>query len=705
MSDNTELNQGQDGDVVRLLDKGGVKTQVVALDVGGAGGESLLSAANPLPVSLASTGGTAVQYPKIAFSTSVLLANGATYSSGVLSLIGYTQVQTNILSDVNGTVTVEFCEDSGGATVLRTLTIPYVGGSGYQTFSAPAFTPHAEYQFTADEAGQAQFYFDTKFLTTALSGQVLGLNSFISPTMSANLGRNILVGKTGGDQYKNVGIDGNGHLEVALRSPRLPFGSIHTERLVPIFQTDAVYGINAGQTLSGASLSGTATADDASFIVSTGTTLYSQAFIQSRRRMRYRPGQGVVGRFTARYTAPVAYSYQIAGFGHSEDGVYFGYKDIAGAVSEFGILYVNRGKRDIQTMTVTTGATAAADCTITLNSVAFTVPLTAESNIQRTVWEISQFVFAGWKAYPNGATIVFVNDSSGAKAGTFSFAAGTTGAAATIASTRAGAASTEAFYPQSEWNGDKMDGAGASGVTADWTKGNVFQIGIQYLGFGAITFEVETADGGGGPDFVNVHTMLLPNALTATTFRNPSFPFTAAVYSAGSTTDLSVHVGSYAGFIEGESALRGNRFTYTKQSAGIASGAYYAFLTVLNKLTYGGIPNQVVVNLLSLAGSVKDNTTPCTIYLIKNGELAGNPDFADYSSISSTAYDTSATTVTITDNAQIIYSMPISTIGEQSIAFDDIPTLQPGEWISVCGKSNVGTASYVNASLNTREDQ
>ena len=659
----------------------------------------------PKSTALVSDLGTAVQYPRIAFSTSAALANGATYSSGVLSLIGYTQVQTNILSDVNGTVTIEFCEDSGGATVLRTLTIPYVGGSGYQTFSAPAFTPYVEYQFTADEAGQAQLYFDTKFLTTALSGQVLGLNSFISPSMVANLGRNILVGKTDGDQYKNVGIDSDGHLEVALRSPRLPFGSIHTERLVPIFQTDAVYGINAGQTLSGGSLSGTATADDSSFIVSTGATLYSQAFIQSRRRMRYRPGQGVVGRFTARYTAPVAYSYQIAGYGHAEDGVYFGYKDIAGAVSEFGILYVNRGKRDIQTMTVTTGATAAADCTITLNSVAFTVPLTAASNIQRTVWEISQFVFAGWKAYPNGATIVFVNDSSGAKAGTFSFAAGTTGAAATIASTRAGAASTEAFYPQSTWNGDKLDGTGASGVTADWTKGNVFQIGIQYLGFGAITFQVETAGGGGGPDFVNVHTMLLPNALTATTFRNPSFPFTAAVYSAGSTTDLSVRVGSYAGFIEGESELRGNRFTYTKQSAGISNGAYYPLFTVYNKLTYGGIPNQVVVNILHVAGCVKDNTTPCTIYLIKNGALDGNPDFTDYSSISSTAYDTSATTVTITDNAQIIYSLPISSIGEQSTDFNDIPTLQPGEWLSVCGKSNAGTATYVNASLNTREDQ
>ncbi len=40
---------------------------------------------------------------------------------------------------------------------------------------------------------------------------------------------------------------GEGHLEVALHDPLLPFGSLHVENLTPIFQTDAVYGINSGQ--------------------------------------------------------------------------------------------------------------------------------------------------------------------------------------------------------------------------------------------------------------------------------------------------------------------------------------------------------------------------------------------------------------------------------------------------------------------------
>lgn len=41
-----------------------------------------------------------------------------------------------------------------------------------------------------------------------------------------------------------------GHLEIAIHDPRLPFGSIHTERLTPVFQSDAVYGINTQQVLA-----------------------------------------------------------------------------------------------------------------------------------------------------------------------------------------------------------------------------------------------------------------------------------------------------------------------------------------------------------------------------------------------------------------------------------------------------------------------
>jgi hypothetical protein len=48
MADNVELNLGSGGKVVRSIDKGGFEAQVVIVDLGGAGAESLLTGAMPV---------------------------------------------------------------------------------------------------------------------------------------------------------------------------------------------------------------------------------------------------------------------------------------------------------------------------------------------------------------------------------------------------------------------------------------------------------------------------------------------------------------------------------------------------------------------------------------------------------------------------------------------------------------------------------
>lgn len=514
----------------------------------------------------------------------------------------------------------------------------------------------------------------------------------------------------------NVAVTAEGHLEVAIHGPRLPFGSVHSESLTPIFQTDAVYGVNSGQVLAVSSGTGTATASNSAFAVATGTTALSQGVLLGRKRLRYRPGQGVIGRFTALYTTPVTYSYQIAGFGHAEDGVYFGYREAtgngySGVTPAFGILYINRALREVRTLTVTTGATGAANVVITLNSVAFNIAVTASSNIQRTVWEISQGTYAGWDAYAAGATVVFVSKSANAKSGTYSFDANGTGSAATFAQTRAGTAGTETFIPQSTWNGDKLDGTGASGVTLDPTKGNVYQILIQYLGFGSISFQIEVCPSGtNNADFVTVHTIRNPNTLTSSTFGNPSFPFTMAAYSAGSTTNLTVKSASFAGFIEGGKNLHGNRFTYFNQLTTVGASNFQALFTILNTRYYAGQTNQAVINLLSVTGALK-HTSPCIFYLIKNGALVGNPSFASLSSNSASLWDTAATTVTYSTGDQLLWTGHLGDTGEIDHHFgngvlnaEEI-TLQPGEWVTLAARSVTGTPAYVTGSINTREDQ
>lgn len=78
MADNTTLNPGTGGDLSRAIDKGGVKTQVVTLDLGGAGAESLTSgvvpvsaAALPLPSGAATEATQALQATAVNQATEI----------------------------------------------------------------------------------------------------------------------------------------------------------------------------------------------------------------------------------------------------------------------------------------------------------------------------------------------------------------------------------------------------------------------------------------------------------------------------------------------------------------------------------------------------------------------------------------------------------------------------------------------------------
>jgi hypothetical protein len=523
-----------------------------------------------------------------------------------------------------------------------------------------------------------------------------------------NILTNVVSARDDSGQARELSTTGEGHLEVAIHSPRLPFGEVHVESAHPVFQCDAVYGINSALVsattgiVGGGVTSATATASNNLFKCATGTTALSFATIQSRKRLRYRPGQGAIGRFTALFSTPAASSILVAGIGTSESGYFFGYNG-----TSFGILHSTGGVREMQTLTVTAGATVSSNVTITLDSVAFTVPVTNSSNTSKTAYEIATYAYSGWKAQQRGATVVFVADSVGNKTGTFSFGAGTTGATASFAETLAGVASTDTWITQSNWNGDKLDGTGPSGVTLVPTNGNVYQINVQYLGFGSVEFKVEVTGNNNNPDFVTAHTIHFPNTQTSTSVSQPAFPFTMAAYSAGSTTNVYVHSASFAGFNAGEKLLNGPRLTYVAETSGFvgsSASTYYPLFTIRNDYVYGGRANQSVVNLLSMAGS-HDDATPVTFFLIRNATLVGTPSFSQYASTSCTYWDVASTTCTITNNEQLIFALCIGQSSGAVHQFEDEITLQPGETVTLAARAVTGTATYVIASLNTREDQ
>jgi hypothetical protein len=140
------------------------------------------------------------------FQTTANLGAGAAFDSGIIDLRGYSQVDTRIVSDQDGTITIRWYSDAAGTDEVRTLTIPYSASDGFQLFSAPAFTPFNRYIYTNGATPQGDFFFEQKNLRTSLSPQILGVGSFIAGGMVTQLNRSILVGADSAGAYNNVSV-------------------------------------------------------------------------------------------------------------------------------------------------------------------------------------------------------------------------------------------------------------------------------------------------------------------------------------------------------------------------------------------------------------------------------------------------------------------------------------------------------------------
>ena len=276
----------------------------------------------------------------LGFSTFTPLISGATYDSGVLDMSKYSQVQTDVTSDGSGTIDIEFIRDAAGTDVLRNLSIPYVGGSGFKMFSAPAFTPYVRYQFTSTTTGMTDFYFDTKFTTKSISGQILGMEDFISPSMVANLGRNVIVGKNQAGRYNNVSIDTENNLNVNASNPKTSYDEIPIAEMTPIEQLSFPYNINVDIVTTGSTNGGTVLESDNMAVLNSSSTTGSVASLSSNKNIPHRSGQGTLVRIDCLFTttATTTDSKQWVGIGDDNDGFLYGYDG-----QDFSISYRTSG--------------------------------------------------------------------------------------------------------------------------------------------------------------------------------------------------------------------------------------------------------------------------------------------------------------------------------------------------------------------------
>lgn len=476
------------------------------------------------------------------------------------------------------------------------------------------------------------------------------------------------------------------------------FGELKVAEPTPVVQCQFPYNINADIIESRENNAGTVTQADSMVVMQSGASANSAAHMLSKTPVRYNPGVGIDVRFTALYTTGAANSTQLAGIGEVGDGFFFGYNGTA-----FSVLRREKGVPEIQTVSITNGATLGptGNITINLDSVSKTVAVVNGDTAREVAVKIAAADFSdtglGWSTSVNNATVVFKAWSAGDKAGTFSLVdTDSTGVAGSFAETVAGVSTTNNWIAQASWNVDVMDGSGPTGMTLDPTKLNVYKIQFQYLGAGSIQFAIENSETG---MFSPVHQIKYTNTNTTPSLVNPTLPLHMMSKNTSNTTNLTMKSGSMAGLIEGQESDAGLIKGADNVKTGVGT-SQTSILAIKNNVVYQSKLNRVKVRIDGINVS-SEGTKLVTMRLTKNPILDGTPAFADLNSNTSViATDVAGTTFT---GGIEILALELGKTDSKEIPLKQFKLdLLPGEMVVISGAASSST-SDIGASIHWRE--
>ena len=632
-------------------------------------------------------------------SSSTLLSGDAVFTGTAEDVSAWSMITVFVHSDVaSATKGLSLEISSDGTNWDRKKTVTATANASQTAFggvhSLAVVSRYFRVVYTNGSGGQSAFRLQTIYHRHKSKHLTSSLDQDINDQNDVELVRAALMGKLGSGSFGSVEVDNQKRLRVDFA--RTAFQEATIAEVSPVAQIDATYGLLASDHVSASGTGGSAAVSSRLFTVACGTSANGYGQIYSKRAIRYRPGQGAVGRFTALFDASaVASSTQYAGLFTAEDGVYFGYNGTA-----FGVNRRVGGAREIQTLTVTGADGTGGAATVTLAGATFNPTLTGGGNVQQDAREIAAGTYTGWTARQINDTVVFIADAVGNKTGSFTYA-GPVDGTGSFAETRAGAATSDNWVAQTAWNVDNLDGDGdaanPSGFTLDPTKLNVYQIQYQWLGAGPITYWVEGAQS----EWLLVHRIEYNNTATTATLGEPSMRVGWASESLGSSgTSLTVKGASAFGGVEGKRLPRRNPRSASNTKASIGT-SYVPVLSIRVGTTFAGFTNHKEVLPSDLSVSVDGSrVSTAALYLNPTSLTASNWQYQE-SGESCVEVDTSATGLS---GGSELGLLSLGKVGDGVIHLDDFGVvLEAGDVLTVAVKT-AGSTTEATASVVWTED-
>jgi hypothetical protein len=405
-------------------------------------------------------------------------------------------------------------------------------------------------------------------------------------------------------------------------NPLTSFGELSVSELTPTSQGDFIYGINNIMFSSGTFAGGTVSASNGFGIAKSGTSTSGSATLYLRRNLKYRPGMGSLMRATCLFDTPVTNNNQLLGLGNIESGYYFGYVG-----TNFGIIHEETAQAEIRKLTVTSGV-GTTSVTVTLDGISVSVPVTGGSDISQTSYQLGLYdysgVGAGWRADVIDSIVYFTSARAAPYTGSFSFVSGT------FSTVQSGVTPTRTFISQSTWNIDRLDGGASGGpnpsrMVINPQKGNVYQIGFQYLGFGNAFFAVEDPELG---RMTPVHMIKNANNRTNPVLKNPQVAAKLISENSGSTTNVQPKSASMAIFTEGMVKKLDPRFAKSVSFVDLSSTSDIPLMAIKVNQNFNNKQCFGEFDILRIAASnTSTSGKSMFVSVYRNLRISGDVDF------------------------------------------------------------------------------
>ena len=501
--------------------------------------------------------------------------------------------------------------------------------------------------------------------------------------------KNITVGDPGGSQQTS-------------------FGELRVESLTPSGQADFVYTINEKVVTPIRYAGGGVYQQDGYAVITSSTNANGSGGVQIRRGLKYSPGQGSLFRGTALFDTPVDGNVQLIGLGNGECGYFFGYLN-----QNFAILHQDTSKREIRKLTVGTGA-GTENVTVTLDGDSIVVPVTGSGDTTQTAYQLSLADYSqvgdGWQVDVIGSDVFFLSARAGPYGGSYSAVGASVGSLGSFSQVSEGVAPASDVYLQSAWNYDKMDGSGPSGMVLNPQKGNVFQIGFQYLGQGNAFFSIEDENTG---QMALVHQIKNTNNRTTPVLRNPNVAGLATSTNTTATTSVTVRCASMATFTEGEFVTLDPKFAHVRTfDSADTSGVFNGLIALKvnrvfhNQACFGEL-DVLSISATNAAGST--NPKPFTIGIFTGAQITGDVNFVEVnggSSIVSYAdLGTAGGTGLAISQTEPLFTFGVNGGGSNTIDLANLEILTTAGEVLVIGFRAEGAVSDNTVSVNWFEQQ